>query len=135
MIRRWRLLGLIVLAMGIAGQATGVSVVQASCGDYLDGPHSSLAKPLALGDQDEVRWPVDSPMPRRTPCQGPECRKAPSVPVSPAPVKFTGNDHERLGCMNAELPLPVSDRLLWGADSLAVVAAGVLLSIEHPPRA
>ena len=109
-------------------------MAQASCGDYLVGRHHAHAQAANSHAQTDQTEPSSRPS-HKTPCNGPNCQKAPAEPLSPVPAKVTTLDHDRLGCLAAVLPLPCSDRPLFDVDRQAVLSWGHPLSIEHPPRA
>lgn len=132
-------LWVLILATAITCHAGSVSVAHASCGDYLIGHHHSHARSRVSETSlatEQGEWPASMQLPiRQTPCNGLDCQKAPSEPLSPTPTKITPTDHERLGCLNPELPPAIEcESCCWIAQAESL-SFGYPLLIEHPPRA
>ena len=132
-------LGLLMLATEIACQAGNVSFAQASCGDYLIRHHRGQARSMHVSEtsfaSEQGVLPTSTPLPlRQTPCNGLDCQKAPAEPLSPTPTRITLTDHERLGCLTAELPLATERESCCGIAQAETLPFGHPLLIEHPPR-
>jgi hypothetical protein len=133
-------LWLLILAMAIACQAGSGSTAQASCGDYLIGHDHGHVRSMHVPETSfaskQGEWPASTPRPlRQTPCNGLDCQKVPAEPLSPMPTKIVPTDHERLGCLNAELsPVIERESVCWIAQP-ETLSCGYPLLIEHPPRA
>ena len=125
---------LLMLSGWIAFQTGAPAIAQASCGDYLIGQRHAFPMPVLSGDQTNGTEPANSPY-QRTPCNGPGCQKAPAEPISPVPIKLSVPDHDRLGYLMADLPLPISNAATFEITQQSTLTFGHPLLIEHPPRA
>lgn len=124
---------LLMLAIAVAVQAGSVSVLHASCGDYLTG-HELRESLLAREAASDQHAPLPTSSLPKVPCHGPGCQKAPSGPPAPAPIKVSQPETQRLGCLVAELTLRPARQTLPDADRIELPRSGERSSIEHPPR-
>ncbi len=133
-------LWLLILATVIACQVGNVSTAHASCGDYLIGRHPGHARSMHVAETSFTSEPGERPASTRRPfrqtrCNSFDCQKAPSEPLSPTPTQITPTDHERLGCLNAELPPAIERESCCWIPQAETLSFGYPLLIEHPPRA
>ncbi len=127
------ILWLLILTTWSLFPVLGGAVAQASCGDYLVGQYHVQTMPVLSHRQAERTEPANSPN-QSLPCNGPGCQKAPVEPILPAPMKINVSDHDRLGCLMPESPLPPEITATFEIIQQTMLAIGHPLSIEHPPR-
>jgi len=109
----------------------------ASCGDWLEG-HAMAAHvggaPAAqkVPDSGSTEAGRGTPRPRR--CDGPACRKAPGMPLTPAESPAVALDHDRDALINGCDPAPAANAvtaLEAGSDPLPSALSD---RPERPPR-
>jgi len=125
----------IVVAIAFLALGTFQSA-QASCGDWLVGHDTPAHAPEltsgrgAAGDQAN---PADA-QPRRRPCNGLSCSRAPVAPLAPSEAPITPLDLDRAALLSAHVPVEASTAGAWLAVDEPLLIPAISGPPERPPR-
>lgn len=118
-----RTLMAIVVMSGILGLA---AVGEASCGDHLDGRIRNYPSPNSISDQIPQRPAI--------PCQRPECRGLPDLPVpAQTPVIVVTLRHDLVSSETAIVAVTCEPQAHF-AESKPTVRMGFRHRLERPPQ-
>ncbi len=108
-----------------------------TCGDWLDHSSATLSDSVNHSDSSPVDTADTSPTPLETPakpCDGPQCRRAPSAPLLPVPVQMESSQRE-VAYLRSLLELTLlSPRLDALDDHDAHATSGFPFRHERPPK-
>lgn len=108
---------------------------QASCGDWLVGHDMPAhAQEVTAGDVGETASAKPAPAPRRRPCNGPSCGRAPIAPLAPSEAPTTPLELDRDALLSALTPVEISTAGAWLALDEPLLIPAVSGPLERPPR-
>jgi hypothetical protein len=120
---------LVLMALGSFQSA------QASCGDWLVGHDMPAHAPdVTAGDVGETASAKPAPAPRRRPCNGPSCGRAPIPPLAPSEAPTTPLELDRDALLSALTPVEISTAGAWLALDEPLLIPAVSGPLERPPR-
>lgn len=107
---------------------------QASCGDWLVGHDMPVHSPEVTGGEapDAATAKLAQP-PRRRPCNGPSCGRAPVAPLAPSEAT-SPPDLERAAVLSDLAPVEASTAGAWLALDEPLLIPAVFGPPERPPR-
>jgi len=135
--RSLRLCG-IVVALAVFAPWAGTTL-EASCGDWLDGHAIASGQDndaSARGDSsfgDAASKPADSG-PRRRPCSGPSCGRAPSLPLVPTELPQVRVDLDRAALLGGLDPIDPATAGSWLVTDEPRFLSALSGRPERPPR-
>jgi hypothetical protein len=108
---------------------------QASCGDWLVGHDMPAHAPdVTAGDAGETAAAKPAQAPRRRPCNGPSCGRAPVAPLAPSEAPTTPLELDRDGLLSDLTPVEISTAGAWLALDEPLSIPAVSGPPERPPR-
>jgi hypothetical protein len=112
-----------------------VQSAQASCGDWLVG-HDMPAHAPQLASAAEAGGNQAKPAeaPRRRPCNGPSCGRAPVAPLAPSEAPTISPDLDRAALLSGLVPVEASTAGAWLAFDEPLLIPAVSGPPERPPR-
>jgi len=112
------------------------SSAAASCGDWLATSSKSHRSAAVVDDKPAKAslqgWSEPFRLP---PCRGPACQSAPSVPLSPAPVRVVDPPSKQWALIEGGDSLVAGGRQVLQRHDALRARRGFPLPIERPPRA
>ena len=120
---------LVLMALGSLQSA------QASCGDWLVGHDMPAHAPeMAAGDADAAAVAKPAEAPRRRPCNGPSCGRAPVAPLAPSEAPTTPLELDRAALLSDLPPVEASIAGAWLVLDEPLSIPAVSGPPERPPR-
>ncbi len=117
---------------------------EASCGDWLVGhDRPSQAAEADAGNRADAGNAVDAAnageatpieAPRRRPCNGPSCRRAPVAPLAPSDAPTVPIELDRAALLSSLLPVDASTAGAWLVIDEPLSIPAVSGPPERPPR-
>lgn len=123
---------LAIIALGSSESAV------ASCGDWLVGhDRPSQAAEADAGNRADAgnageATPIEAP--RRRPCNGPSCRRAPVAPLAPSDAPTVPIELDRAALLSGLLPVDASTAGAWLVIDEPLSIPAVSGPPERPPR-
>ncbi len=120
---------LVLIALGSFQSA------QASCGDWLVGHDMPAhASEVTAGDAGETSAAKPAESPRRRPCNGPSCGRAPVAPLAPSEAPTTPLELDRAALLSDPTPAEISTAGAWLVLDEPLSIPAVSGPPERPPR-
>jgi len=128
----------IVAVLALVAPLFGVGALrsaEASCGDWLVG-HDMPAQASEVSDgspSSSAPRPADA-APRRRPCNGPSCGRAPVAPLAPSEFPTTPLDLDRDALLSDLVPVDATTAGVWLVIDEPLSIPAVSGPPERPPR-
>jgi hypothetical protein len=107
----------------------------ASCGDWLDGHDlPSPAPVVAAGDAAGTGTAKPATAPRRRPCNGPSCGRAPAAPLVPSEAPTASPDLDRAALISGLVAVPAATAGAWLTFDEPILIPAISGPPERPPR-
>ena len=125
-------------AIGAVGFAFVLTVassdVSASCGDYLvvQGDGQTMAKHGETAAPTEDIQSTD--LPTRSPCNGPQCQKRPSIPSTPVPQPSSASHSKQATAFAVANAMAGCPLVGTSAEQTAHACSGFPAEVLRPPR-